>query len=185
MTKKEIRLYIKHLKAQFPNSQKEICANLVTQKIEQSNWFIGAKNILTYYALPDELNTLPQLNRWATNKSLYLPRVNDFTLEILPYANTKIGSYNIFEPLGNNIVHPSTIDLIIVPGIAFDASGMRLGRGKGFYDRLLKETTALKIGICYDFQLIDDIPHEIHDIPMDAIITPTQQFIINNKHPWQ
>ena len=66
---------------------------------------------------------------------------------------------------------PSEIELIIVPAVAFDRNGNRLGRGKGFYDRLLQTTSATKIGVGYDFQLIEEIPAEPHDIPMDMVIT--------------
>ena len=58
-----------------------------------------------------------------------------------------------------------------MPGVAFDRKANRLGRGKGFYDRLLAQTHALKIGICYDLQLLDEIPAEPHDIKMDIIVT--------------
>ena len=94
-----------------------------------------------------------------------------------------IGSYNIIEPIGTPIP-ASEIDLIIVPGVAFDKSGNRLGRGKGFYDRLLHNLSAIKIGVGYDFQLIEKINTEPHDIAMDAIITPSNSIIFNNTI-WQ
>ena len=72
------------------------------------------------------------------------------------------------------------LDLIIVPAVAFDRRGNRLGRGKGFYDRLLQKAKCPKIGIAYHFQLLDEIPAEPHDIPMDKIITEQGILSINN-----
>ncbi len=63
------------------------------------------------------------------------------------------------------------IDLIIVPGIAFDKSLNRLGRGKAYYDKLLKDSKAIKIGVCFDFQLLESVPVDKYDVKMDLIIT--------------
>jgi 5-formyltetrahydrofolate cyclo-ligase len=63
--------------------------------------------------------------------------------------------------------------------VAFDIHGHRLGYGKGYYDRLLKKIKGLKVGLAYDFQIVDKLPVEPHDIPVDLIITPTR--IINTK----
>ena len=84
----------------------------------------------------------------------------------------EVSSYHIQEPIGKIFEDYSTIDVIIVPGVAFDNQGNRLGRGKGYYDRFLKKIPATKkIGICFDFQMIEQIPTEKNDIPMDDIIT--------------
>ncbi|EJW99876.1 5-formyltetrahydrofolate cyclo-ligase [gut metagenome] len=86
--------------------------------------------------------------------------------------NLVVGSYGILEPIGEAIQTYTSIDLIIVPGMAFDKQGHRLGRGKGYYDRLLpKIPQAYKIGICFPFQLLEEIPTEPFDICMDEILT--------------
>lgn len=184
MTKQEIRFAIKQLKATLSQTQKENDAIIVKQKIEKSLWFKCATEVLTYNALPDELQTEIQLHEWFNNKRLHLPRVNGDTLDVLPAGDTTIGSFNIKEPIGNTLTPTQTIDLAIIPGIAFDRNGARLGRGKGYYDKLLQNMAALKIGICYDFQLLEKLPLEPHDICMDAIITPSHSIIINNEYPW-
>ena len=80
--------------------------------------------------------------------------------------------FGIGEPTGPEFTDLESIDMIIVPGVAFDSHGNRMGRGRGFYDRLLKSTpNAAKIGVGYDFQLLDTIPVEPHDVPMDCVIT--------------
>lgn len=185
MNKQEIRLNIKQLKNSLSLEQRERDAMIVKNKIEESLWFRGALNILTYNSLPDELSTKSHLQDWSNLKKLYLPRVNGNDLEILHTGETSIGSFNIHEPIGSNIISPSTIELAIIPGVAFSTNGIRIGRGKGYYDRLLHNISALKIGIGYDIQLFENLPFESHDISMDAIITPNHTIIINTNYPWE
>lgn len=186
MTEKNlIRRRIALLKSKLTSNQKINDAKKVFTVIESSKCFNRCNNILLYYSLPDEVSTSLIIEKWHQSKQLFLPRVNNNDLDIIKYdpQSTEIGSYNIIEPIGSPI-NISEIDLIIVPGVAFDKNGNRLGRGKGFYDRLLCNSTALKIGIGYDFQLVDRITSEPHDIAMDAIITPTNSIILNNTL-WQ
>ena len=104
-----------------------------------------------------------------------LPLIKGNDLQLLLYAgkeSLKTGVFGILEPSEDcEAVPESEIDLIIVPGVAFDRQHNRLGRGKGFYDRLLSTLDVPKIGICYDFQLKDQIPTEPFDRKMDLIIT--------------
>lgn len=145
----------------------------VFDRLEKTSAFLMADRILMYHSLPDELHTHTFLDKWASRKRFYLPRVNGVNLEILPYESTRLelGSFHIEEPTGDDVVDPDEIELIIVPAVAYDRRGNRLGRGKGFYDRLLQSTKATKIGVGYDFQLLDELPTEKHDVPMDFVIT--------------
>ena len=87
-------------------------------------------------------------------------------------GNLAIGAYGIEEPTGEFFTDYSAIDLIVVPGVAFDRKGNRLGRGKGYYDRLLPQIpSAYKAGICFSFQIVEEIPAEPFDICMDEVIT--------------
>lgn len=175
MDKKEIRKHIKVQRLALDENRKYADANIVFSKLEETKEFKNSQNILFYYSLPDELPTLEFLKKWSSTKNIYLPRVNGENLEILAYNDSKlsIGSFNIEEPIGNEIIEPHSIDLIIVPAVAFDFNKNRLGRGKGFYDRLLSQATnAIKIGVGYDFQIFETIPTEPHDIPMDIVISP-------------
>ena len=161
-------------------AEKLSAADLVFERLENSAAFQMAEKILLYHSLPDELDTRRFLKKWKDIKKFFLPRVNGVNLELLPYNETKleIGSFYIEEPTGNDIHPVEEIELIIVPGVAFDKKGRRLGRGKGFYDRLLQSAKATKIGVGYEFQLVDDIPAEDHDVPMDIIITEHNTIII-------
>ncbi len=89
------------------------------------------------------------------------------------WKELSIGSYGILEPRTEKIrkTRVEDIDLIIVPGVAFDKKGNRIGHGKGYYDRLLDKTNATKIGLAFEFQLLKEIPTDKHDLPIDILIT--------------
>ena len=83
----------------------------------------------------------------------------------------QLGAYGLLEPTGELFTVYDTIDVAIVPGMAFDAEGYRLGRGKGYYDRFLARVPYLyKIGLCFSWQMVDKVPHDKHDIVMDEVI---------------
>lgn len=124
--------------------------------------------------------TLPFLD--ACPCRIVLPCVvDDENLELRLYtsaADLEVrGKYSIPEPVGPLFDDYATIDLALIPGMAFDARGHRLGRGKGYYDRLLAHPAFAripKIGVCYDFQLVAEVPSMPHDCPMDTlIVVPT------------
>lgn len=173
LNKQEIRDYIKRQKALLSSKEKSSAAQAVYNKLSALRQISDSSKILLYHSLPDELSTQLIIKKLYDEKELYLPRVNGVNLEILPYtpSSLKTGSFNIKEPAGNNIINIADINLVVVPGVAFDLHGNRIGRGKGFYDRLLNDTSAIKIGICYDCQIINYIPNEPHDIKMNIIIS--------------
>lgn len=184
--KEEIRSRIKAHKALLSEQERRQAAEAAFSMLEKSVAFMMADKILMYHSLPDELSTIDFIDKWHTRKHFFLPRVNGVNLDVLPYDRTRLqyGSFHIEEPTGDDIEDIDNIELIIVPGIAYDNRGNRVGRGKGYYDRLLSRTKATKIGIGYDFQLVDEIDSEPHDITMDIVITDSR--IINiksrNKH---
>lgn len=116
------------------------------------------------------------------DKRFVLPCVvDDCNLELRAYTGSKDlevrGKYRIPEPVGQLFVDIASIDLALIPGMAFDPAGHRLGRGKGYYDRLLGSDVFCripKVGVCFDFQLLDRVEHQPHDITMDhVIVIPT------------
>ncbi len=104
-------------------------------------------------------------------------------MEILPYDKSRmhLGAFCIEEPDGDDTVGISQIDLVIVPAVAYDRRGNRVGRGKGYYDRLLSRARAVTIGVCYDFQLFDEIDSEEHDIPVHFVVADGAG-IIRGRH---
>lgn len=180
MDKREIRKKINTMRRMLSEAEKISAAADVFERLEQTAAFIMADKVLMYHSLPDELSTHHFLRKWGSRKHFYLPRVNGVNLEILPYDESRLelGSFHIEEPTGDDPVDPSEIELMIIPAVAYDRRGNRLGRGKGFYDRLLGEAKATKIGVGYQFQLIDEIPVEPHDVPVDMVITQNMTIII-------
>ncbi len=180
MEKNEIRRKINNMRRMLDDMERRSAADEVFSRLEQTAAFLMADRILMYHSLPDELHTHSFLGKWGKRKRFFLPRVNGVNLEILPYDESRLelGSFHIEEPTGSETVDPSEIELVVVPAVAYDKKGNRLGRGKGFYDRLLKSTKATKIGVGYEFQLVDDLPTEPHDVAMDIVITQKSTIII-------
>lgn len=178
--KSELRYKMKSLRVLLPESARKSAAEEVFERLEKTAAFLLADRIMMYHSLPDELYTHDFLRKWSGKKRFYLPRINGVDLEVLPYEESRLelGSFHIEEPTGNEITDPSEIELVVVPGVAYDRNGRRLGRGKGFYDRFLKTTKATKVGIGYEFQLVDEIPAEPHDMPMDIVVTQKTTIIV-------
>lgn len=182
MNKDSIRSQIRAAKALLADDERRSAARSVFDRLEKMAAFMMADRILMYHSLPDELSTHEFIARWDGRKSFFLPRVNGVNLDILPYdkSSLRLGSFHIEEPDGDNTASVDDIELIVVPGVAFDRRGNRIGRGKGYYDRLLASSHALKVGVGYDFQLRDDgdIEPDPHDVALDIIITESHTIIV-------
>lgn len=173
MDKKRLRKHIKTQVAMLTPEQKQLEADNVFSHIEHSKLFKHSTNIMFFSSLPDEIPTHHVIERWAEMKNVFLPRVSGDDIELIKFepGTLKKGSFNILEPTGEDIVDPQILDLIIVPGVAFDRQGNRCGRGKGYYDRFLSQTNAVTVAVCFDCQLVNNLPVEKHDIPAQYIVT--------------
>lgn len=173
MRKDKIRTAMRAQKSLLDDTEKQQAAASVFEVFEKMAAFMLADKILMYHALPDELQTVDFIDRWADRKQFFLPRVNGVNLEILPYnqSSLQLGAFQIEEPTGDDIADINDIELIVVPGVAYDRNCNRVGRGKGYYDRLLAESRALKVGVAYDFQVVDEIDVDPHDVRVDLVIT--------------
>lgn len=177
--KRALRKDMASLKRSFSKTILSGLSDKIITRIEECDLFRQAERVALYHALPDEAGTAPLIERWYREKALYLPVVTGDDLRFLRYEGERSvseGAYHILEPICGEEVDMREIDLIIVPGVAFDRQGNRLGRGKGYYDRTLSQVTAPKIGICFHFQFLDEIPAEPFDIRMDRIITDKEEF---------
>lgn len=180
MKKDDIRRTVRARKSLLTENEKAEAAQSVFDRLEQMAAFMMADRILMYHSLPDELSTRDFLGKWSGRKHFFLPRVNGVNLDILPYEQTRLhlGAFEIEEPDGNDLTDIADIELIIVPAVAYDRHGNRVGRGKGYYDRMLAGSRATKVGVGYDFQLIDDaIDTNSHDVPVDIVITQSHTVI--------
>ena len=134
--------------------------------------------VMAYWPLRDEVDIRPLIARLVgQGMSVVLPKVvDDETMELRRYtseADLVEGAYHIMEPVGERFTADDQIDVVLVPGMAFDAAGHRLGRGKGYYDRFLAGNchTALKIGVCFPFQRVAEVPSGEYDVAMDEVVS--------------
>jgi 5-formyltetrahydrofolate cyclo-ligase len=141
----------------------------------------SAHTILFFAPLPDELDIWPVLEMsLALGVNCALPffdaEKKTYGAKTIQTLATDIvtGKFGVREPAsGCAEIALDKFDLILVPGMAFDLSGNRLGRGRGFYDRLLENASGIKCGVGYDFQLLENIPAEPHDAQVNFIFTPS------------
>jgi len=170
MNKSEVRQSVKEsLKACNQDS------SAIWKRIEESELFKDSHKILLYWSLPSEVDTHDIIRRWAESKNIYLPKVCGDILKIKRYSPDKMeeGYRGILEPTDDaQDGRPEGMELAIIPALAFDRQKNRLGRGKGYYDRLLSHLKCPKIGIAYDCQLLDSLPVDSWDIPLNLVITP-------------
>lgn len=147
--------------------------------LESHPLFRAAHVVLIYHSLKDEVDTHDFIDKWSREKIMLLPVVKGDELEIRRYTapeNMAKGPFGIGEPTGRAFTDYDSIELAVVPGVAFDRQGHRLGHGKGYYDRLLPRLKrAYMIGVCFPYQIISQIPAEEHDIRMDEIISTQGQ----------
>lgn len=156
----------------LPAAQRTAYSQAILAQLELLPEFRLAHRILLYNELPDELPVAWWAAKWAGHKAIYLPRVVGDDLQILPYAPEALvpGAFGILEPSGEP-VEPHTIDLAIIPGRAFDAEGNRLGRGRGYYDRLLPlMPQCVTVGVGYPFQLVNQVPTNDADVALQQIL---------------
>ena len=148
----------------------------ILSQLEKMTVFREAKTVLLYYPKNNEVDVLPLFKRYKRDKTLLLPVTHRDRMTAHPYeGNDKMhrGKFGIPEPTTPEF--QGKIDVIIVPAVAFDRAGNRLGRGGGYYDRFLKKQPhATLIGVGYDFQLVDEVPVRKHDQKVHRIILPSQ-----------
>ena len=174
MDKQALRKRVREELKRLNNEQKAIEASWIHQKVMTLDALKEAQTVALFASLPDEPSTEQLLKEISARCKVVIPRIIGEQMEFLPYVpeKTSCGAYNIMEPTDGRAVHPAEIDVAIVPGVAFTSDGIRMGRGKGFYDRYMSENSfrALKIGICFSCQVVEYIPYEKHDIKMDMVI---------------
>ena len=179
MNKNELRKYIREQKRHFTQLQLGEMSFSIMSSVLTHPRVREADTILMYHSLPDEVDTHSALDQLlAMGKKVFLPKVVSDT-EMTIHEYTGADSLQPSEPYG--ILEPTTpelsiincqLSIAVVPGMAFDRQGHRLGRGKGYYDRFLSQIPNIyKIGVCFPFQMLESIPSESTDVVMDEVIT--------------
>ncbi len=177
MDKKEIRKNMISKRDNILKEAKEIMDKNIILKLKESEYYKKSKNIFIYLGFGSEIDTMSYIQEFINEgKHIFIPRTDIKTkkmeaVEITSLEGLKENKYGILEPefCKNNL------DLIILPGVAFDLVGKRIGYGGGYYDRYLEniDKKIIKVALIYDFQLLENVPAEEHDIKADYIITET------------
>lgn len=181
MPKRSLRRLMLEKRRALSSSEVVAHSLAIQQSFMDSAGFLRAESLALYAPIHNEVDTaaLQRQSLLAGKKVLY-PVVDGSKLtfrQITAAADLESGAFGIDEPGENTIVcSPEGIDIFIIPGVAFDMKGRRIGYGKGFYDRTLHplECCGRFVGFCYDFQLVDEIVGEPHDVTLDLIFTETR-----------
>ncbi len=176
--KKKLRTVVRQAGKAVGKRERESFSNEVIRRVESSPRFSRARVVAAFASLPDEVCTDELLCRWNGTKKIALPSIEYGRMVFREYVgkdDLTRGEYGILAPYTSRIIAPEDIELMLVPGLAFDRKGNRLGRGKGFYDMYLSMRYASrihKIGVCLPYQLVDEVPYGPNDVAMDEVIHP-------------
>lgn len=173
------------LRKKYKEYRNKLNTVLLSQKIKQNLLklpeYIKAKNILAYYSFGSEVSTLDYFS--DTDKNWFLPKIEGENLLVCKYEKEKLvqNQYKIYEPEGLSGENPKILDMVIIPAIAADKNGYRLGYGKGFYDRFLKnlDNSVKKVVLVYDDLFVSNIFPENHDVRCSIILTDKEVYRIN------
>lgn len=175
--KQQLRQTIRQRKQQYSLQQREAWSKEIEQMLLSHPRMQAARVVMLYYALPDEVDTRHLADTLLhEGKTVVLPKcVDKIHIEPRQYTgpdDLAEGIYNLLEPVGKPYDALGDIELIIVPGMSFDEQGHRLGRGRGYYDRFLAQVPqAYKIGVCFDFQRMEQVPVDENDQVMDEVLS--------------
>jgi len=180
--KNELRILVRAKVHAITPEQRNRDSSLACALLRQQKIWSDAKSVMFYSPLHDELDFSPLIDEaLAAGKTVALPKFVEATQSYTPFKishaqrDCAAGRFGIIEPIATCAQFPANrLDLIMVPGVAFDVTGHRLGRGQGHYDRLLANVVGVKCGVAFDEQLVQRIPAEAHDIRMNCVLTPTQ-----------
>jgi len=176
--KKTLRREILERRKNLSEEQIKELSQRVIENLKKLPEFKKAKVVMLYFPVKGEVDLKPLIGELikSPDKVLVLPKVTAdgdmVAVEVKTSEVLREGKFGISEPIGGRIFKPEKVDLVVVPGVAFDRRGYRLGMGKGFYDRFLPRVKGAKVGVAYDFQVVDGLPTEEHDVPLDKIVTP-------------
>ena len=188
MDKVKIRKKILKLRESFSEKERASKNMLIAKNLEALDIFKNAHHILFYYSVKGEADTQDLIKNHLTSKQLYLPVVrgksNFQAVPVNRPLNLKAGFEGVPEPTGHDpsSVYDNQLEVIITPGVAFDKKGNRIGMGKGYYDRyFVKSSTAVKIALAYEEQVLDYVPKDKYDEPIDFIVTDQNIYHCNSK----
>jgi 5-formyltetrahydrofolate cyclo-ligase len=183
MTKNQIRANMKTLLSGVTDPQRHVRSIAACNLLAGTREFRNAQTIMIFLSMPSEVETSTlAVKAWQEGKSIAVPRVDwvNKRMEPVEIRSLDVGlkatgpGGAIREPIEGRQVPLALIDLVVIPGMAFDRRGFRVGRGRGFYDRFLaqQDFQGVRCALCFSEQLLNEpVPIEEHDVPMDLIVT--------------
>lgn len=188
MDKAEIRRQVRAAAKEFTEKERLLISTTVCETLLQHARIEEAETVIAFSPLPDEIDIFPMVrDLYSRGKEILLPRVvSDEDMVLCRYSgegSMSVGRYGIREPFGEEVTVCQLLSkassakgvVAIVPGVAFDSLGHRVGRGKGYYDRFLSSLPIYTIGVCFPYQLFDSVPFESHDKVLDEVILCSQR----------
>lgn len=175
-SKREVREQFRAVRESLSPDQVAAASAALCDRLAGWRVLQQARTVLTYIAFRNEIDLAPLLDRLPGIEWI-VPRVVGRRLALHPYDPARLvrHRYGMLEPAADlPVIDPATLNLVLVPGVAYDRRGGRMGFGGGFYDGFLPTTPALRAGITHDACLVDELPCDEHDQRMDWIVTPTQ-----------
>ena len=178
--KKNLRAEIKNRLSCLTSSQISMKSRIITGHVTRLEQFKCADVVMIYLAIPGEVDTTGIAEiAWDQSKTVVAPMACDKSRHMKPavcqpdHEDALKTCHGLRQPLGTSLVEISSVDLIVVPALAYDAQCNRLGRGGGFYDRFLDldEMKASAVGICFAEQIVPELPMESNDKPVDIVVT--------------
>ena len=176
-SKTEYRNFYKNVRNSLSEDAFKNKSRIIFNNVISLNEVLNAKTVFVYLSYGREVATDNLIDfLFSENNNILVPKCNVSKETMIPVKISSMselvsGSYGIREPL-DDAQYKSKIDLAIIPGIAFDIYGNRIGHGKGYYDKFLQDEKILKLGLCYSDCLSEtELPHYDNDLPMDYIIT--------------
>jgi len=180
MPKQSIRSTMLARRRRMLAEDRAVLSRAVQARFLRTPEFLAASTLALYSPVHNEVLTEDVFHAASERgKRLAYPRVGATGLEFVEVAalvEFQRGRFGLLEPTGHRVLPVDALDLMVVPGVAYDLAGFRLGYGKGFYDRFLHDAARCPqlIGFCFEQQLVDALPVETHDIAMHLLITETR-----------
>lgn len=181
LAKRALREQLRLAKHELTPNERTVQSAQICRRLVESPLWRSSQAILLYSPLSFEADVNPLIvSGLSVGKVVSLPRFISETDRYAPCVIRQLGdvvdgAFGVREPSASCVeLELNQLDLVIVPGVGFDALGARLGRGGGHYDRLLQGLTATICGVCFRQQVLPRVPEEAHDIKMDCIITPDE-----------
>lgn len=186
MTKHEIRLELQNRMRCASRETRLRESGLIVQQLLAWEAFETAKAIGVYLPLPDEVDTTAIIEHaHAQDIEVAVPvyRENAYYYHALPRGEaTPQGAFGVAEPRGTPRIRIAELDMLLLPGRGFDSACNRIGRGKGHIDTLLDGYQGIRVGLAFSWQIMERIPLEAHDQPLEAIVTPSHIFQRAHAH---